>query len=78
MTTKYFYFVFDEQYKILEVATCVDHPKQQERDVTGKLRMVTFNMNILKKDQILEHIQMLDDFPHNVKYTMRVITNLFF
>ncbi len=45
MINKYFYFVFDEDYKLLEVATCVDHPKQQERDVKGKLRMVTFTMN---------------------------------
>lgn len=79
MIDKYFYFVFSEDMKLEEVATCAGHPRT-EAHTEGKITMVMFNLNYLDKKQIIEHI-VLHPTPRltpKIREAMIVLTNTFF
>lgn len=77
MIDKYFYFILDEQHKILETAISVEHPGNTTEH-EGKISMIVFDLNVLTPKQIPEYIDKIDFLNPKQHQSLKTITKLFF
>lgn len=79
MIDRYFYFVFNEEHKLLETAVSVEHPRVT-RTHQGKVLMVVFNLNLVTPLQIKQQIVETEwpSMTDKMREGMLTITKLFF